>query len=136
MTYEFTDHTADYAMRARGADFPGLLRSAVVGLMHLLADVDGLSPASHVDLAAQGHSREDLLVHALKEVLYLQDDGLLAASLEGLDATESEATFRVGVVSLAGHRERLAGAVKAVTYHNLQVRESAEGLEVEVVFDT
>lgn len=134
--FEFIDHTADYAMRARGRDLRELLEHAGRGLIHLMADVEGLTPAEHVDVSVSGEAPEDVLVHLLKEMLYLREEGMLPVAVEVLEASPDAAFARMGVVDLEPHLDRLQAAVKAVTYHALEIARDADGLSVQVVFDT
>ena len=72
----------------------------------------------------------------LREVLLLIDlEGLVPVAVEVLEAGEGRARCRVGVVPVAAVRAELQQAIKAVTYHGIEVRETGGGLEVEVVFD-
>ena len=134
--FEFINHTADYAMRAWGPDFRALVENAARGLIRLLADVDGLQLSEHTELQVEGDSREAVLVHALKELLLLEEDGRLPVSVEVLSADAVCAHLRVGLVDLDSAADRLESAVKAVTYHDLEIIEDAAGLSVEVVLDT
>ena len=84
--YEEVDHTADYALVARGRTFPELLLNASVGLCHLLADVAALpAPAERRAVRARAPSRERLLVGWLRELLFLHETEDVAFSAIGLD---------------------------------------------------
>jgi SHS2 domain-containing protein len=134
--YEFVKHTADCAIRVWADDFPGLIQKALEGLIHLMADVEGLTGREARLFEVSGESREQVLVRALKELLLLQDDGLLPVKAQVIAASDSDAHFEVNCVPLAEVRDRLEAGVKAVTYHDLHIRQTIEGLAVEVVFDT
>ncbi|MCE5217484.1 archease [bacterium] len=134
--YEYLDHTADYALRAWGKDFPQLLANALEGFLCLLADTTNLTPCADQTFEVQGDSREQVVIRALKRVLELRDDGDIALRARVLWADAAEASVTVGTVPLGEHRDRLGAAVKAVTYHNVQIREHEGGLAVELVFDT
>ena len=134
--YEFIDHTADYAMRAWGADFPQLLQNAATGMIRLLVDVGNLSPDEHLELSVTGDTREQVLVHMLKQLLLMPEDGLVAVRTDVLFANGTSAHVRVGTVDLEAAAERLEADIKAVTYHDLAIRDEAGGLSVQVVFDT
>ena len=134
--FEFIDHTADYAMRARGNDFRALVENAARGFIRLLADVEGLTPTDCAETSVTGDSREQVLIHVLKEILFLQEDGRLAVEARVLEATAHAAVLRIGAVSLATAVDRLEAAVKAVTYHHLEVVEADGGLSVQIVFDS
>jgi SHS2 domain-containing protein len=134
--FEFIDHTADYAMRARGENFRALVENAARGFIRLLADPEGLVPTEFAELSVTGDSREQVLIHALKEILLLEEDGRLAVEVRVLEATAHTAVLRIGTVPLATAVDRLEAAVKAVTYHHLEVVEADGGLSVQIVFDS
>ncbi len=134
--YEFIDHTADYAMRAWGGDFQQLLQNAAAGMIRLLADVGDLSPDEHMELSVTGDTREQVLVHMLKQLLLMPENGLVAVRADILATDDASAHVRVGTVNFDVAAERLEADIKAVTYHDLEIRHDAGGLSVQVVFDT
>jgi SHS2 domain-containing protein len=136
LPYELIDHTADYAMRVWGADLRELLDNACRGLITLTTDVPGLQPSDELHFDVTGDTPEDLLVHALRELLYCLDDGYLPISAAVLEASEQRALLRVGAVPLAPHHRRLQAHVKAITYHDLHIEPRAGGLGATVVMDT
>jgi len=129
---EEVEHTADRAFHIRGRDLTELLRHAAQVMLAL----EGGPPARECFvrrvIEVEGTDRETLLVNWLNEILYweqthqeiyhhclLQDvtDRHLRAQLYGRKLHHSVAS------------------VKAVTFHNLEVKESSEGLEATVVVD-
>jgi len=136
LPWEFVEHTADYALRAWGEDFRSLLENAARGFIHLLADLQGLRADEWLDVAVEGDGREQVLVHALKEILRLQEDGRLVVEVRVVSADPAHAALQLGTVDLSLYPDRLLAAVKAVTYHDLKIRQEAGGLSVTVVFDT
>jgi SHS2 domain-containing protein len=136
LPWEFVDHTADYALRAWGEDFRSLVENAARGFTHLLADLDGLRPDEWLDVVVEGDGREQVLIHALKEILRLHEDGRLVVEVRVPAADATRAALQLGTVDRALHADRLLTAVKAVTYHGLNIAHEADGLSVIVVFDT
>ena len=135
--FEIIDHTADYAVRARGRDLRELIESAGRGLIALTVAAAGLSPTTQRPIGAHGDGPEALLVHALREMLYLlEDEGLVAVGFDVSCADGGSVSARVDCVPLEAVRDRLLGHIKAVTYHDLAVREVDGELQVEIVFDT
>lgn len=135
--FEVLDHAADYAIRAWGRDLSSLISSAASGMLSFIADTEGLQPAHTITLTVQAESPEYLVHHCLRELLYLAQDGQIPVTVS-VQASESPPSAQVeaGVVPAATIRDRLRGEIKAVTYHNLSIRRDADGLSIEVVFDT
>jgi SHS2 domain-containing protein len=125
------EHTADWELEVWAADLPGLLEQAALG-MYALAGVRLQNGPRHTrTVAVRAQDGESLLVKFLSELLYLgTQEGLafdaLNLRLEG-DTLQAELT---GAPIAAQDKE-----IKAVTFHNLAIRQSARGLVVNVVFD-
>lgn len=131
--FAVVEHTADWALRVRGRDLGHLLLSAAWGLNSLLvADLAAVKPAMERRLQVEAFDAESLLVEWLSELAYLAERaGFIACEfdLETVSPERLAARLRGDTVpALQKH-------VKAVTYHNLQVRETEAGLEATVVFD-
>jgi SHS2 domain-containing protein len=125
------EHTADWELQAWGPDLITLFEQAARGMYvlcgaHWLA---GVTQRRAIEIYAEDN--ENLLVSFLSELLYIYDqeaigfnhfnirisDGLLIANLVGMKASPFEKE------------------IKAVTYHNLRVRRTDRGWEVNIVFD-
>jgi SHS2 domain-containing protein len=130
--YEELDHTADWALRVRGQDLADLLRNAAQGMLQLSGAVPAAGPRTRRELRLQSLDRESLLVDFLQELLLgLEMRQVTCPEIEihtatdtGLRATLTEAPLR-----------SLSKPIKAVTYHELHIEESPEGLVTTLVFD-
>jgi SHS2 domain-containing protein len=132
MVSDEVEHTADRAFRVRGRDLAELLEHAAQAMVAL----DGEPPSSERFIRrvieVEGSDRETLLVNWLNEVLFLEQthyefyDHFL---LSGVTENHLRA-------QLYGRRlNRSVTSLKAVTFHNLEVKGSSEGLEATVVVD-
>lgn len=131
--FEEVDHTADWALRVRGAGLPELLVNAARGMAGLIAaDPDTIPPDEERRLELEAYDAESLLVTWLSELAYWAEAESLVFTrfhLESVSPTTLTATVRGGrVFPLQKH-------IKAVTYHNLEIAETDTGLEVTIVFD-
>ncbi len=127
------EHTADLAVRAWAPELAGLIEQTARGMLGLMA---ASSPPAEecVEITGEGDDAEDLLVDCLREILALWTvEARLPVSVEVEEIGERRATCSVGVAEAGA--ETGVQEIKAVTYHDLEVRRTAEGLEVTVVFD-
>jgi SHS2 domain-containing protein len=132
MGSEEVEHTADRAFRIRGGNLSELLVNAAQALVAL----DGERPAgeclSRRVIEVAGSDRETLLVNWLNEILYLEQthhelyDYFLLS-----DVTENHLRAQLQGRQL----DRSVTSIKAVTFHNLEVKESPEGFEATIVVD-
>lgn len=127
------EHTADWALRIRGRNLADLFGHAAEGLARLLvADVAAVGRDVTRELALEAYDAEGLLVDWLGELAYWAErDGLIFPEAEMRQVTP---TRLVGTVR-GGRANELQKHIKAVTYHDLAIRETEGGLEVTVVFD-
>ena len=131
--FEEIEHTADWALRVRGVDLRELLSHAARGMSSLLVSDLETVPADvwrQVELDAL--DAESLLVGWLGELAYWAESGLLVFreyDLTEVSPTHLRATLRGSrVPGLQKH-------IKAVTYHNLKIVATGDGLETTIVFD-
>jgi SHS2 domain-containing protein len=131
--FEEIEHTADWALRVRGGDLRELLVNAAYGMASLIvADPATLPSDVEQALELEAIDAESLLVDWLSELAYRAEMEMLVFhrfELAEVTSTSLRATIR------GGHAPELTKHIKAVTYHNLEITETAEGLEATVVFD-
>ena len=134
--FEILEHTADIGFRASGRTPAELFEQAAEALVSIALELDDISPASEYSLKATGSDYESLLVNWLSEVLYSIDGERLALRsfhVADLTPTRASGVARGEPRDPARHRAKLI--VKGVTYHQLQVRQTAEGWCAEVYLD-
>ena len=124
-------HTADWALDVWAPDLIGLLRQAAQGMYALMhaRQQTGLRESYRFEIAAP--DRETLLITFLSELLYFtqRDD----VAFDRFELTHDGE--RLIAEAEGAPIESIAKEIKAVTYHNLAVRETARGLEATIVFD-
>jgi SHS2 domain-containing protein len=129
--FEELPHTADWAMRVTALDIAGLFAESARG-MNALAGVNlAPGPKMHRTLSLSAPDLESLLVAFLSELLY-------ASEQEHLAFDDFEIRVEGQTLEARMHGSPIASlnkAIKAVTYHNLHIQQTAQGYEVEIVFD-
>jgi protein archease len=129
--FEELEHTADWAMRVRGPDLTTLFLFAAKG-MNALAGMT-LTPGPRVQriLEIEAPDAESLLVAFLSELVYYIEQEHLGFDHFDLQLRDNS----LQVMMVGAPIESIDKAIKAVTYHNLKIRQIDNGLEVEIVFD-
>lgn len=130
--FEELEHTADWALRVRGRDLAELLVNAAHGMMELAGVETSSGSGTGRKLELISLDRESLLVDWLHELLLalelrsvaFKDIRLTIAGDRGLTATFEEVPLT-----------SIAKPIKAVTYNELNIEETPEGLSATVVFD-
>lgn len=131
--WEERDHTADLCIHVWGADLADLFTTAARGMFALVTDIDTVPmTVSHL-VRLEALDVEMLLVDWLNELLYLAEQDQPAAYIEyDFDALTSTALQARVIGGPVGTYHTY---IKAATYHNLEIQETAEGFETEIVFD-
>jgi SHS2 domain-containing protein len=134
--YETFDHTADLGVRVFGQTAKELFANAAYALFDLLTDVKRIRETLGFDLHVEAADREELLVRWLSELLFLSESpGYLFKrfSISHLDQTSLRAVAHGETFDPSRHAFNLE--IKAVTYHQVAVKEEDGKWEARVIFD-
>jgi SHS2 domain-containing protein len=132
--FEFIEHTADVAFKAYGNDLNELFANAAEALESTLVNIENITPVEVHTIEIVSDSHENLLYDWLAELLVMFEVERFAVKdckvkIKGLSLV---AECRGERVDLGRHV--LNKEVKAVTYHNLQLRKN-DIYHVEITLD-
>jgi SHS2 domain-containing protein len=140
--FEEIDHTADVGLRVRAASLEGLFRQAALGLAALLTDPAALEAREGIRVEVRGIDLEELMVGWLNELLYrFETERRIAVAFPELSIEREGEGYRLRAAASTGRwdpaRHPAGAAVKAATYHGLQIAASPDdgGYAVTLVFD-
>jgi SHS2 domain-containing protein len=134
--YEFFDHTADIGISAGGKTLAELFIHAAKGLTALIAEESHLEPNETRAIQLSAENVEALLLVWLTELLFwFSRDRFLPVSYTLDDATPTSlrGSVRGGRFDPARHTQ--GREVKAITRHQLSVRQEADGWHARVLVD-
>jgi SHS2 domain-containing protein len=142
--YEIIDHPADVGLAIYGRNLKELFSHAGLGFLDLVTDARGIQaavkkfPETGVSCAIRlrGRNSEDLLRAWLKELLFIfstQKLAFAAFDFSVLIETQLEAEARGVVFDPRCHEPK--AEVKAVTYHQFELKKTPEGWRARVIFD-
>jgi SHS2 domain-containing protein len=130
--FEDVEHTADVAIRVRGRDLAELFANAAYGMAHQITDVGDIELTTERPVDLEADDVEMLMVDWLSELLYVgeqEDVVFVAFDMERVTHHALKAVARGGpIIKHHGH-------IKAVTFSELDVKDTDEGYETVVVFD-
>jgi len=136
MPFEELSHTADWSLRVWAEDLPHLFMEAAKGMNALAGIRLAKKPRVRRSFSASAPDAENLLVSFLSELVYFTEQDHLAFDDFDLSIEiEDDQPYRLSATLCGAPILSLDKAIKAVTYHNLQIRQTTRGVEVEVVFD-
>jgi len=129
------DHTADVAVEAEGRSFDAVAAAVADGLAAAMCD-DVPPEGERFDVRVDAESRAALLFDYLDDLIYQRDvrgvlpvdnDVEIAEQDGGFELTGSARGVPLSAVS--------AREIKAVTYSEMEIAETAAGWRAYVVFD-
>ena len=132
-SHRFVDHTSEVGLEVRAGSFGELLAESARGLASLLLrEVSAEASGGTREFEVSSHDREALLVDWLNELLFEAEVRLwIPLEFEMLDVSDTRVRARARGIEV----DLAPSIVKAATFHGLQVRETADGFEAEVIFD-
>jgi SHS2 domain-containing protein len=134
--YEILDHTADAGLIVYGETLASLFENAGEGFFNLITDLERVRSRVERRIELGGESLERLMVDWLTELLFLHEVELLlfkefsveSVGVDGLRAVVKGEPFREGT-------HVINTEVKAVTHHQIRVRQDQGGWRAQVIFD-
>jgi len=134
--FEILDHTADIGIIIHGENLKTLFENAGKAFFHLITDLRKVKRRVERRVHVEGESLDRLMVDWLSELLYLHDvENLLfkefkveSVGEDGLKATVKGEPFQEGV-------HVIKTEVKAVTYHQIEIRQETGGWRAQVILD-
>jgi SHS2 domain-containing protein len=137
MGYRIFDHTADLGVEVTAATQEELYAEAAVSLFDLMADTNTVRAEASREVVVEGGDAADLLVNFLRELLnsYNGEGFLMKTCLvQEADSRRLKALLRGERFDPARHS--IKKEIKAVTYHQASVEQTADGTwTARVVFD-
>lgn len=129
--FEELDHTADWSLRVWAPNLAGLIMIASQGMLTMAGAVPAGQERVRRRVELRADDREGLLVSWLEDLLF---------HLETRQVTATAFTCAVHGSRVIGEVEEAPSTtpekpIKAITYHNLAIRDTADGLETTIVFD-
>lgn len=148
--FRFLEHPADVGFEVRAGSLAEIFAGAALALCDYGWDLSRVRPRRSLTLRARAATLEDLLYSWLAEILFLTDaegwvfrefqvDRVARATAPARGAVPSQQLWEV-VGKARGEkfskkRHRSRTYIKAVTYHQLAVQQSAAGCRATVYLD-
>ncbi len=130
------EHTADLGLEVEAPTLPALFERAGLGMLTLMMDLAAVEPRERVELAVAAEDREALLRDWLQTILVrFEAEGFAFAELAVEEVTERSVRGWGAGERVDRARHRIYTEVKGVSYHELAVRETAQGWRARIILD-
>lgn len=130
--------TADLLVEARGTTLGEAFSYLALGMFDTITPLDGISEKEEFSLEAKGQDIESLLFNLMDEFLYWNDvEFLVPKKIKiKLDLKNFTASAKCIGERFSSETHEVGIAVKAVTFHMMDIRKVDDGWVVRMVFDT
>ncbi len=134
--YEVFEHTADAGLRIEAPDLDTLFVEAARGFNSLVIEnPDAIRPVVEEEIRVEGAAPDYLLFDWLNELLFRFDSEKRLFSEFTVTRDELGLTAKVRGETFDPERHQPAHEIKAITYHQLEVKQTANGWEGRVIVD-
>jgi SHS2 domain-containing protein len=135
-TYHLIDHTADFGIRVSGSDSQELFTNAALAIFDVITEMDVLTGRDSCNIMVSGEDWPDLMINWLREILYLWNGKeRLVKSIKILSLSEKKISAKIYFDAYKPDRHTIKTDIKAVTYHQIQVKSGPSGWEARIIFD-
>ncbi len=137
--YRFLDHMTDAVIEAYGESMEKAFENAARGLNDTMIDLKDVKPDREIRITAEGHDIESLLFDWLDKVmLLLVSDGIVMSDFSVKISKKPEGYTLEGTAygeKLDLNKHAYKVEIKAVTYHEMEVRQDKDGVTVRFLLD-
>ena len=130
--------TADLTLDAWGETLGEAFENAALAMFNAMTPLEGVEKRETRTFNVEGGDLGGLLFNFLDELLYLHEAELIVFSGFGVDLDEREiklnAVCHRETFDLERHSQGIA--IKAVTFHNMNIEKKGDAWTIRVVLDT
>lgn len=137
-TYPEGGPLADLLVEATGSTLGEAFANMAFGMFNAITPIGDIAEEEEFTVEAEGIDMESLLFNLMDEFLYLNDvEFLVPRRIEvEVDAESFTAEARCIGERFSRETHEVGIAVKAATYHMMEIRKEKDGWRVRMVFDT
>ncbi|HJS68955.1 MAG TPA: archease [Nitrososphaera sp.] len=136
--YLFLDHMTDAVIEAYGQTLEEAFENAAKGVNDTMVDLKTVKPRKEIKIAAKGHDLHSLLFDWLDKVMLLMvADGIVMSEFS-VKIRQNNGYSLTGIAKgekLDLDRHRYKVEIKAVTYHEMDVRQEKGKATVRFLLD-
>ncbi len=134
--FRLLDHTADLGILVYGRDLEELFSNAGEAFFDIITDLQRVRESTERIIRVESPNLEDLMVHWLGELLYVHDvDNLLFRSFSIDELRDGSLKARARGEAFDEKRHVMKTEIKAVTYHQIQVKKEKRRWRARIIFD-
>ncbi|NNF97994.1 MAG: archease [Desulfobacteraceae bacterium] len=135
--YTLIDHTADIGIHVFGEDIRQLFAHAALAMFDLIGPLRTIKGDHRLTVEIQGEDKPELLVNWLRELLYLWNgEEKLVGRIPEIDISGNHLTATLAYDDFDPDLHVIVHEIKAVTFHQAEVKQGKSCWEALVILDT
>jgi SHS2 domain-containing protein len=138
--FEFLEHTADVYIRANGKTMAEAYENAALAMFEVITDTDKVGQVHAETVEVEAEDQYALLYSWLEALLVKSEtEGMLYSKFQIIDWEETDENFRIRAkifgekFDAQKHTQKVA--VKAVTYHRMEIINEKDQVILEFILD-
>jgi SHS2 domain-containing protein len=138
--FEWVEHPSDIGFRAYGRDLAEAFENAALAFFEVMVDTSKVEPREEVAIELEAEDEKALLYDWLERFLYLRDaEGLVMSKFKVEELKRSNGGFKIKARAWGEkfdqkkHESKVA--IKAVTYHMMEIKREKGKYSVQAVVD-
>lgn len=138
MSYEYLDVRGDIGFVVRGEKIEDIFKTAALAMYNIMVDISKVKRSVSREVEVSAKDLDILLHHWLQELLFITDtEGIVFSSFDVEICKDDEfmAKGKAYGEKLNPELHEIRTAIKAVTYHNLELRLENSGWKAVVILD-
>lgn len=138
--FEFLEHISDAFVAAHGNTLEEAFENAALAMFEVMTDTSTIQPRSRDTIRVEAEDTYSLLYTWLEQLLIkFETQGTLYSKfkLDKIEKTPTGYRLKATIFGEPFNPEKHPSktAVKAVTYHQMEIAEDQEGVTIKVLFD-
>jgi SHS2 domain-containing protein len=133
--YEILEHTADIGIKVRGDSLSEIFWKAIHATVDLLSGGIEIQPVIEKDFSIKEENTKTALVSVLEEIIYFFEHKLFLPS--DCSVSIEKDLYKINLKGNTVSPEEIKNGtdIKAVTYHQLEIKEVGDEYQATIIFD-
>ncbi len=138
--FEWVEHPSDIGFRAYGRDLAEAFENAALAFFEVMVDTSKVQPREKIAIEIKAEDEKALLYDWIERFLYLRDaKGLVMSKFKVEELERSNGGFKIKAKAWGERfdpkKHEARTAVKAMTYHMMEIKREKNRCSVQAVVD-
>lgn len=137
--FRYLDHMTDVIIEAYGRTLEEAFANSAQGLVNTMFELSDVIPDTEFSVYAEGHDLKSLLYNWLEKVMLIMLIDNILVSDSTVIISGCNGMYSINAVAKGEHidlkRHHYKIEIKAITYHEMQIKQSCEEVTIRFLVD-